>query len=245
MIKLFRNIRQNLLNEGKTTKYFKYAIGEIILVVIGILIAIQINNWNEKRKLQEILNNTLTEIGFDLEIDTTYATKIINFYESNLSNSKKILNNKITKENYTECMECLSLVTIYQPFNVQSKGIGQLQNIINNESSHKDSLITEITKFYSIYNPMINKSNDRMEAIVMKNFNDFQEFPWFVDLTKGNLTEDIIFYFTESKDYKKRVASHTILAVGNHLSLAKQYKKDAGILMEQINIRLKKGHYDE
>ncbi len=45
MIKLFRNIRQNLLNEGKTTKYFKYAIGEIILVVIGILIALSINNW--------------------------------------------------------------------------------------------------------------------------------------------------------------------------------------------------------
>ncbi len=50
MIKLFRKIRQNLLNEGKTTKYFKYAIGEIILVVIGILIALQINNWNETRK---------------------------------------------------------------------------------------------------------------------------------------------------------------------------------------------------
>jgi hypothetical protein len=50
MIKFFRRIRQNLLNEGKTTKYFKYAIGEIILVVIGILIALQINNWNEYRK---------------------------------------------------------------------------------------------------------------------------------------------------------------------------------------------------
>ncbi|WP_204346702.1 hypothetical protein [Psychroserpens algicola] len=50
MIKFFRNIRQNLLSEGKTGKYFKYAIGEIILVVIGILIALQINNWNEKRK---------------------------------------------------------------------------------------------------------------------------------------------------------------------------------------------------
>ncbi len=49
MIKFFRKIRQNLLNEGKTNKYFKYAIGEIILVVIGILIALQINNWNEKR----------------------------------------------------------------------------------------------------------------------------------------------------------------------------------------------------
>lgn len=50
MIKLFRNIRKNLLNEGNKTKYFKYAIGEIFLVVFGILIALQINNWNEDRK---------------------------------------------------------------------------------------------------------------------------------------------------------------------------------------------------
>ncbi len=50
MIKFFRKIRQNLLLEGKTGKYLKYAIGEIILVVIGILIALSINNWNEERK---------------------------------------------------------------------------------------------------------------------------------------------------------------------------------------------------
>ena len=53
MIKLFRNIRQNLIMENKTGKYLKYAIGEIILVVIGILIALQINNWNEVRKNDE------------------------------------------------------------------------------------------------------------------------------------------------------------------------------------------------
>lgn len=49
MIKFFRDIRKSLLNEGKTSKYLKYAIGEIVLVVIGILIALQINNWNERR----------------------------------------------------------------------------------------------------------------------------------------------------------------------------------------------------
>jgi len=50
MIKFFRKIRQNLLSEGKTVKYFKYAIGEIILVVIGILVALSVNNKNESRK---------------------------------------------------------------------------------------------------------------------------------------------------------------------------------------------------
>ena len=49
MIKLFRHIRRSLIQENQMGKYFKYAIGEILLVVIGILIALQINNWNESR----------------------------------------------------------------------------------------------------------------------------------------------------------------------------------------------------
>ena len=50
MIKFFRKIRQNLLMENKNGKYIKYAIGEIVLVMIGILLAVQVNNWNENRK---------------------------------------------------------------------------------------------------------------------------------------------------------------------------------------------------
>lgn len=49
MIQFFRRIRQNLLRENRISKYLLYATGEIVLVVIGILIALQINNWNEER----------------------------------------------------------------------------------------------------------------------------------------------------------------------------------------------------
>ncbi|GAA4806689.1 DUF6090 family protein [Litoribaculum gwangyangense] len=68
MIKLFRNIRKTLINEGKTYNYIKYAIGEIILVMIGILLALQINNWNENRKdtLKEVAN--LKSLKSELEI---------------------------------------------------------------------------------------------------------------------------------------------------------------------------------
>ncbi|MDP5231419.1 MAG: DUF6090 family protein [Cellulophaga sp.] len=67
MIKIFQHIRKNLLNEGKTTKYFKYAIGEIILVVIGILIALQINNWNEDKADQKKEINYLKSIKNEME----------------------------------------------------------------------------------------------------------------------------------------------------------------------------------
>ena len=55
MIKFFRKIRQKLLTENKLSKYLIYAIGEIILVVIGILIALSINNWNEDRNNRKLI----------------------------------------------------------------------------------------------------------------------------------------------------------------------------------------------
>src|SRR5210317_370552 len=67
MLKFFRHIRKNLMETGKTGKYFKYAIGEIILVVIGILIALSINNWNENRKLQNEELKLLFDIKTNLE----------------------------------------------------------------------------------------------------------------------------------------------------------------------------------
>ena len=67
MIKFFRKIRYDLIGENKTGKYLKYAIGEIVLVVIGILIALSINNWNENRKRDEIRKNYYHQLVIDLE----------------------------------------------------------------------------------------------------------------------------------------------------------------------------------
>ena len=67
MIKFFRKIRQNLLSEGKTGKYLKYAIGEIVLVVVGILIALQINNWNESKKTKQFEYKILKDIQVSME----------------------------------------------------------------------------------------------------------------------------------------------------------------------------------
>jgi len=67
MIKFFRKIRYDLMEQNKTGKYLKYAIGEIILVVIGILIALSINNWNENRKAEEKQNNLFSNLIIDFE----------------------------------------------------------------------------------------------------------------------------------------------------------------------------------
>ncbi|MEN8789459.1 MAG: DUF6090 family protein [Flavobacteriaceae bacterium] len=83
MIKFFRKIRKQLLAENKMSTYLVYAIGEIVLVVIGILIALQINNWNERkqerqvememlRELKSGLEGDLSDIGYNLKAHQRY-----------------------------------------------------------------------------------------------------------------------------------------------------------------------------
>jgi len=94
MIKVFRKIRQNLLAEGKTGKYLKYAVGEIVLVVIGILIALQLNAWKEEIQAKEELKASMDSMLDDLAQD-------IEFYNAEIERIGKrvILLNDFPSEN--------------------------------------------------------------------------------------------------------------------------------------------------
>ncbi len=102
MIKFFRKIRQQLLIENKFSKYLLYALGEIVLVVVGILIAIQVSNWNEGKKSDARMETLLDAV----EKDLIENINLSNWVYGNLSRSDSIafliLNNKITRDNYRE-----------------------------------------------------------------------------------------------------------------------------------------------
>ena len=85
MIKLFRRNRKEQLVAGGTKKYLKYAIGEIVLVVIGILIALGINNWNEGRKIEAKRMELLKGISKELTQDIASHDRMIWLYQSRLN----------------------------------------------------------------------------------------------------------------------------------------------------------------
>jgi len=91
MIKFFRNVRKHLINEGKTTKYLKYAIGEIVLVVIGILIALQINNWNEERKNKSQEQNYLIALHEDLMSDSINVQTVRRSIQSHIDAAELLI----------------------------------------------------------------------------------------------------------------------------------------------------------
>ena len=96
------------METGKTTRYFKYAIGEIILVVIGILIALQINNWNEQRKLDKEEHYILKQLLNEFKADSVKLSRFILLTEDKISSQKAML--RILK---TKNLENLTLSSIF------------------------------------------------------------------------------------------------------------------------------------
>ena len=105
MIKFFRKIRQKLLTENKFSKYLFYAIGEIILVVIGILIALYINNLNTEKQDSINLNGYLNNISKNIKLDEANLEQISIFRDSSIIGSKYFMNiieqENMSKEQYS------------------------------------------------------------------------------------------------------------------------------------------------
>ena len=91
MIKFFRKIRQKLLSEGKTGKYLKYALGEIFLVMIGILFALQVNNWNERRKDRILEQKILIQLKSEYEANLAQLEEKIYMRNRATEASQKLL----------------------------------------------------------------------------------------------------------------------------------------------------------
>ncbi|MFC2148038.1 DUF6090 family protein [Bacteroidota bacterium] len=98
MINFFREIRRKLADDNKPLKYMRYAIGEIVLVVIGILIALQINNWNEKRKIEKQFKVTLDRLYTSIKVDLDILYYYQNSYKDQLAMIDEILENSDNTE---------------------------------------------------------------------------------------------------------------------------------------------------
>ena len=162
MIKFFRKIRQNLLSERKTAKYFKYALGEIILVVIGILIALQINNWNENRK--NLINEKAILIKFlqDLEADST-------FFQFNNNRLKDI--NELHTDLYKIGLKDAKNITLKEPNYIRRQLIYNPIARENNPdiaSKLNDKTIRENVQNYYRQMNDTEGSNGEFDAIVLK-----------------------------------------------------------------------------
>lgn len=168
-MKVFRNLRRRFLNSNKIGNYLKYAIGEIALVVIGILIAIQINNWNSQKLLDQKELQTYQQIKRQLSDDLKEITEVSNlnnYYYGLFSKANQL----ISEKDYSK-IDSLVILTMnlskYSDFN----GSGNIYETLVNSGDIKlinnTEIISRLQRLEMTYSEL-NKIEDMNWEIIMK-----------------------------------------------------------------------------
>ena len=206
------------METGKTGKYIKYAIGEIILVVIGILIALQINNWNQQRadhnKLLAIYDIILTDIDNDIQ----ELSENRRYYKDLEYIFKRVINDSITPDLFDVGLS--RILTSNNDFtNLNKTGVNQLKELNN-----KDSLSLRIIEIYDVMeNLMINDIEARMKTESTEMVNMFRDkYDWCPEymskkIMRDNSSKELQDYFLHSSEYRHRVISNYQLRYNNYV----------------------------
>jgi hypothetical protein len=162
MIKFFRHIRRSLINQNQMGRYLKYAIGEIILVMIGILLALQVNNWNTNRLNIKLEKNTLNNLRSDLIIQTDIIQNQINkenFFMSYVDTCLNMTHSKIDASRLSRLLDTLSVRLTFVSNKVTFDNIGASgkTTIISNPDLNKE--IVDYYQFLDYTESVVNNNN--------------------------------------------------------------------------------------
>lgn len=205
MIKLFRNIRQNMIKENKTGNYLKYAIGEIVLVVIGILIALQINNWNEKKQNENKITSILEDIQKDLSDDVLDANKVFNNYIFKDSLQKLFLEDKLPITSINK------YIYFYTNFVIHKNGYLNLSQNGNSIPEKYVDIYKELNDLYINTAQDIPVYNDRIRATVYNNLDYIaKNKTWFTDWYQNKIIPEIEQYYRTDINYKNQSVLYMI-----------------------------------
>jgi len=240
MIKIFRKIRQNLLMENKTEKYLKYAIGEIVLVVIGILIALSINNWNEERKDRDKLLKIYSLIYNDIEDDIEELQGNVTFYNEKKSVFEKVVHDSITPDLLDQGLS--SLISNSPRTLLNKKGVSQLRQLQEN-----DTLTFYLNDIYEFMDTRLLP----LEISISNEVIDHKKYvrdnhKWYPEWINNTITRDVGSkelhdYFLTNPTYRNRVVFVYDQVYNNYLRSLNALIKGLTTFREEISEILKKG----
>jgi len=159
MIKFFRKIRQRLLAENRFSRYLIYAIGEIVLVVIGILIALQINNTNEATKLRKQELHYLKNLKTDMQLNIAELDEYIATRNSRIESANKVIEYFEGKplEDLNDIALHSTNIYIWQKFTQHDNTFQELVNSGNLALISNDSIKNGLLNLQALYNKLKNE----------------------------------------------------------------------------------------
>ncbi len=178
MIKFFRKIRQNMIKENKVRKYLLYAIGEIILVVIGILIALQINNLNEERKEKKIEIKAYNDLLSTLKKDKKELSEILSYQKASSEMQQRIINTSVSEIRKIESSDSLNVMIflVYDGARSFFPKYGTYNSIVSNKGIDIIKSENIKSKLIDLYDYQCTRYQFVDKALDIKYMDDFIPF---------------------------------------------------------------------
>ena len=196
-----------MLTENKARKYILYAIGEIILVVIGILIALFINNKNIESANEQKITNILKEVQTDILTNIDNSYEIFDYQVYTDSISKLIFNNKYFAEDY-RLNKVHTLGYNYRNFDIITNGYDNLKSNFDNIPEKYKHLMPEIKGLYTETKGTIDDYNHRLRETVYKNIDNLTNYTWYQDQITNKVNAAKTNYYLNDIHYKNMVANY-------------------------------------
>jgi len=235
---MLKNMKQKLLKQNNIGRYVSYAIGEIVLIVIGILVAVSIDNWNEERRQKKVVDGIFAVLINDIKEDTAEVNQILDFYNKKKGTFLKIAYDTLTKNEIAECDLCPTLISSRELFSINKRGIYQLNEYNNYILSNQDSLVFDIVNFYNTLTDDVENFNELINDDVVGNLVHWRDnYPWFASSLQGRLKKEDWSYFG-SQDYRNRVAFHYVLIYENYFYFLQTFQKNSKTMLKELNDRL-------
>jgi len=241
-MKLFRSIRFKMIQGQNISRYLAYALGEIVLVVLGILIALYINTLSGQQKREKRLDTIFGIVKSDLITDTINSTQFIEAYEQMGEGLEKSLNgfytqayyDTINESNYYRCSPCFSQIARFIPFYSQSKGYNLLNRVDFSTDKQSDSTAQQILHFYSYMERLNTDLLAYIAELSFENLQYLEQYPWYIDHSMLVYNPEYIAFFRNDPLYRNKIATFQTLVINNYLNFIKGHKQQATLLIEQI-----------
>lgn len=219
MINFFRKIRRKNLTNNKFSKYVLYAIGEIVLVVIGIVIALQINNWNENTKAFDKTELLLKKVQKELATNIKSSNAVIDFYREINPYFYKVINKNVTADDYKED---IFLTLILQGVETVDLTNDTFLNLLENSgelSKEQDSIIAKLNELYKKDKKEIDLLDKKVVDDLFKFTNELSDTKiWYGDFVKSyTVTNEVVDYFLNDPFYYNKVINFDLINLQGHL----------------------------
>lgn len=208
MIKFFRKIRKQLLTENKFSKYLLYAIGEVVLVVIGIMIALYFNNLNQEQIKEENLKSILVEIQRDIARDIDFTNGYIRRFKIRDSRKNLIFKNKVTEDDITSGrINMYRGAFIRDPLRIQRTAYEKFKNEIKGIPEEYDELFLILDQLYNFNGKYIEDLEISSKYDQNKNRDFlFSHLDWFAqDEFDDVISDEQIDFYLNEPEYRNLV----------------------------------------